>query len=145
MKIEKKIAHCKHYGDKRNLEDIHYIVVKSIDDKPITHYHVVGGDAIQLIPDNYISTSVNGARMCTKGYLHGICTQYNSISIGVTDKLSSGDLQTLVNLIMTLRQRYKIDSNNVIRQKDITGECNPEIFYDDNLWKKDIKDMLIEL
>lgn len=145
MKIEKKFAHCKHYGDKRNTNDIDYIVVKSIDDKPITHYHIVNESAVQLIPDDHISDSVNGAKMCAKGYLHGICTRYNSVSIGVSDKMSRDDIQTLINLIMTLRQRYKVKNENVIRLKDVTGECNPEILYDDDSWKKDIKDMLIEV
>lgn len=145
MKIEKKYAHCSHYGDKRDENDINYIVIKSIDDKPITHYHIVNGTAIQLIPDENISDSVNGARMCVKGYLHGICTRYNSVSIGVSDKMSKEDLQTLINLIMTIRQRYKIKNENVIRQMDITGEFNPEIFYEDDTWKKNILDKLIEL
>ena len=145
MKIEKKYAHCSHYGDKRDENDINYIVIKSIDDKPITHYHIVNGTAIQLIPDENISDSVNGAKMCVKGYLHGICTRYNSISIGVSDKMSKEDLQTLINLIMTIRQRYKIKNENVIRQKDITGEFNPEIFYEDDTWKKNILDKLIEI
>lgn len=145
MKIEKKYAHCSHYGDKRDENDINYIVIKSIDDKPITHYHIVNGTAIQLIPDENISDSVNGARMCVKGYLHGICTRYNSISIGVSDKMSKEDLQTLINLIMTIRQRYKIKNENVIRQMDITGEFNPEIFYEDDTWKKNILDKLIEI
>lgn len=145
MKIEKKYAHCSHYGDKRDENDINYIVIKSIDDKPITHYHIVNGTAIQLIPDENISDSVNGARMCVKGYLHGICTRYNSVSIGVSDKMSKEDLQTLINLIMTIRQRYKIKNENVIRQMDITGEFNPEIFYEDDTWKKNILDKLIEI
>lgn len=145
MKIEKKYAHCSHYGGKRDENDINYIVIKSIDDKPITHYHIVNGTAIQLIPDENISDSVNGARMCVKGYLHGICTRYNSISIGVSDKMSKEDLQTLINLIMTIRQRYKIKNENVIRQMDITGEFNPEIFYEDDTWKKNILDKLIEI
>ena len=145
MKIEKKFAHCKHYGDKRSTNDIDYIVVKSIDDRPITHYHVVNKTAIQLVPDENISDSVNGPRMCAKGYLHGVCTRYNSVSIGIDDKMSRDDVQTLINLIMTLRQRYKVKNENVIRLKDITGECNPEMLYDDDSWKKDIKDMLIEV
>lgn len=145
MRIEKKFAHCKCYGDKRDINDIDYLVIKSIDNKPITHYHVVNGTAIQLIPDENISDSVNGPRLCAKGYLHGICTRYNSISIGVSDKLSENDIQTLIKLVMTLRQRYKVKSDNVIRQKDITGECCPEIWYEDDTWKQDIKDKLIEV
>lgn len=145
MKIEKKYAHCSHYGDKRDINDIDYVVIKSIDDKPITHYHVVNGNAIQLIPDENISDSVNGAKMCFKGYLHGVCTCYNSVSIGVPDKMSKDDSQTLINLIMTLKQRYKIKNENIVRQKDVTGEFNPENLYEDDVWKKDVIDKLIEL
>lgn len=145
MKIEQKITSHKNYGGSRSTDDIVYIVVKTIDDRPITHYHVVNGTAIQLIPDENISESVNGARMCFTGYLHGICTRYNCVSIGVPEKMSRDDKKTLLYLVMTLKQRYRIYDDNIVRLKDVTGECNPEIYYDDGSWKRDIKDKLIEL
>ena len=79
MKIEKKIADMRFYGDKRNTDDIVYIVVQSIGNKPTPHYHIVEGEAVQIVPDHHISNSVNGARVNKRGYLHGVCTKYNSI------------------------------------------------------------------
>lgn len=145
MKIDKQLAPLKYYGDRRSKDDIIYIVVQSIDNRPITHYQVVNGIAIQKIPDDYLSDAVNGPRMCSFGYLHGICTKYNSITIGISDRLSEDDLQTCRHLIMTIKQRYKIHDDCIIRQRDVTGEANPEIWFDDDRWKADIKDKLIEL
>ena len=144
MKIEKKITSQKHYGDIRSIDDIVFIVLQTIDNSPVTHYHVVDGTAIQLVPDNYISDSVNGPRYSKFGYLHGICTKYNCISIGVPEKMSQEDKQTCLNLIMTLKQRYKIHEDNVIRQMDVTGEVDPVEWHNNDKWKKDIKDKLID-
>lgn len=46
---------------------------------------------------------------------------------------------------MTLKQRYKIKNENIVRQKDVTGEFNPENLYEDDVWEKDVIDKLIEL
>lgn len=92
-----------------------------------------------------MSDAINGARLTLNGYLHGICTKYNCISIGVPCKMSEDDIQTCLNLVMTLKQRYKINNNDVVRQKDITGENDPVKWYDDYKWTNDIKNKLIEI
>lgn len=145
MKIEKKIAPPKYYGDKRSLEDIIYIVVQTINNGTVTHYHINNGQAFQIIPDNYMSDAVNGPRFHKRGYLHGICNKYNCISIGITENMSEEDIKTCINLIMTIKQRYKINNDCVIRQMDVTGETNPIIWHDNEKWIKDIKNNLIEL
>ena len=145
MKIEKKIADMRFYGDKRNTDDIVYIVVQSIGNKPTPHYHIVEGEAVQIVPDHNISNSVNGARVNKRGYLHGVCTKYNSISIGVPEKMSDKDKQTCFNLLMTLKQRYKVKNENIVRQINVTGENDPAEWHDEEKWKRDIKNKLIDL
>lgn len=145
MKIERKIAEPRHYGDKRSTRDIKYIVLQTIGNKATTHYHISDGIAIQFVPDDHMSNAVNGAKMNRLGVLHGICTKYNSISIGVPCKMSEEDIQTCLNLVMTLKQRYKINNNDIVRQKDITGEVDPGKWYDDDCWNNDIKNKLIDI
>lgn len=145
MKIEKKIADMRHYGDKRDLRDIKYIVIQTIGNKATPHYHIKDAEAIQIVPDNYISDAVNGARLSKQGYLHGICTKYNCISIGIPEKMSKEDKQTCINLIMTIKQRYKVKNDDIIRQTDVTGDIDPAEWYDSAKWKKDIKDKLIDI
>lgn len=145
MKIERKIAEPRHYGDKRSTKDIKFIVIQTIGNKATTHYHITDGTAIQFVPDDHMSDSVNGPRMNRLGIFHGICTKYNSISIGVPSKMSDDDVQTCLNLIMTLKQRYKINNNDIVRQKDITGENDPVKWYDDYKWTNDIKNKLIDI
>lgn len=60
-------------------------------------------------------------------------------------RLTEEDIQTCLNLVMTLKQRYKINNNDVVRQKDITGEVDPVKWYDDNCWNNDIKNKLIDI
>lgn len=145
MKIEKRIASPKYYGSKRDKNDITYIVVQTVGNTATPHYHIVNGIAIQIIPDEHMSDSVNGARLSDFGYLHGICTKYNSISIGVPEKMSEDDKQTCFDLIMTIKQRYKIKNENIVRKLSVTGEVNPREWFDNDKWKKDIQNKLIEL
>lgn len=145
MRIQRRMADTKAYGDKRATDDIKYIVLQTIENKPVSHYNIVKGEVFQLIPDDYMSDSVNGRKLCSKGILHGICTKYNSISIGLPQKASAEDLNSCIKLIMTIKQRYKIEDSNVIRQMDITGEPNPEKWNDDKSWNKDVKSKLIEI
>ena len=144
MKIEKRIASPEHYSDKRR-DKIIYIVVQEINNKCTPHYHITDGKAIQIVPDDYMSNSVNGGRLNHHGTLHGICTKYNSISIGVNDIMTDDDIVTCLKLVMTLKQRYKVDKNNIIRQMDITGEASPSIWYDYDKWASDIIKNLIDI
>lgn len=145
MRIQRRIADTKAYGDKRATDDIKYIVIQTIENKPVSHYNIVKGEVIQLIPDDYMSDSVNGRKLCSKGILHGICTKYNSISIGLPSKPSTDEIQTCIKLIMTIKQRYKVKNEKVIRLTDITGEPNPKKWYDNERWHNDIISNLIEL
>ena len=144
MKIEQQLIGKKRYGEKRLLDDIIYIVVKTIDNNATTHYHIIKGEAIQKIPDEHNSNAINGVKANKYGYLHGICTKYNSLSIGVPYRMSLDDKQACYNLIMTLKQRYKIKNENIVRQFDVTGDINPEEWHDAGHWDKDIKNKLIE-
>lgn len=145
MVIEQKITNPYNYSDKRSTRDIVYIVVQEISNKPTGHYHVKNGNAIQVIPDEFMSDSVNGGKLNQMGRLHGICTKYNSITICVSDNPSKKDIEIIPHLIMTLMRRYKIKDENVIRQKDVTGEYNPIVWASDERWDKDIKNKLADM
>ena len=136
MKIERKYADLK-YREKR-CDNIEYIVIQSFTDKDTSHYQIIDGKVYQMLPDNILSASVNGGRLNQYGILHGICTKYNSITIGVKDDPENDDIELCKHLIMTLRQRHKIKENNIIRQIDITGEVSPKIWFDKDKWEKDI-------
>ena len=145
MIIEKKIADPKNYGDKRNVEDIEYIVIQEVSEKPISHYQVMNNNVIQVIPDDYISNSVNGPRCCHLGIYHGICTKYNSITICIAEKPNNDDLDLLSHLIMTIKRRYKISIDKIIRQSEVTGEPNPQMFLDNDLWHKKVIQRIHEM
>lgn len=145
MKIEKKLANPKYFDGERPKEDIKYIVIQNIDNIAMPHYHLSDGMVIQVIPDDKMTDAVSGPKLTRFGVLHGICSKYNSISIGVPYKMSVEDKQTCINLIMTIKQRYKIDNDNVIRQMDVTGVENPIIWKDKEKWISDIKNKLIDI
>ena len=145
MVIEKKFTESKNYGDKRNKDDIEYIVVQEFSDKPTAHYHIVGEKAVQLIPDDYISNAVNGGRYCHLGVYHGICTKFNSISICISENPTDDDLKLLSHVIMTLKRRYKVDLTKIIRQADVTGEPNPQIFLDSSKWHDRVIQKIIDM
>ena len=46
---------------------------------------------------------------------------------------------------MTIKQRYKVNKDNIIRQKDVTGEIDPAEWHDNDKWNKDIKNKLIDI
>ena len=144
MRIESRLTNSQNYDGIRP-EDIKYIVIQNIDNKFSPHYHIKDGKAIQIIPDNNMSDSVNGGKLNICGTLHGICTKHNSISIGVCDNLSKDDKKTCINLIMTLKQRYKVEKNNIIRKKDITGALEPTEWYNDKNWIEEMVNQIIEL
>ena len=144
MRIEKQLVDKQYYGKKRLKSDIKYIVVQTVGTK-LPHYVVKDGKSIQHIPDEYITDAISGGKLNKQGYLHGICTKHNSISIGVFDVMSDEDKQTCLNLIMTLKQRYHIDNFDIVRQVDVTGAVNPRGWYESRAWAKDITDKLIDV
>ncbi len=136
MKIEKKLADIK-YREKR-CDDIQYIVIQAFNEKDTSHYQVYNGKVYQILPDDVLSNSVNGGKLNKYGVLHGICTKYNSITISLKDYPEEDDIELCRHLIMTLRQRHKIDENNIIRQIDITGEVSPKKWFNRGKWEEDI-------
>lgn len=59
--------------------------------------------------------------------------------------MSKDDEETCIRLIMTLKQRYDIKNDNIVRKMDITGELNPMKWHDNEKWNKDIKGRLIDI
>ena len=114
MKIEKDYINDKFFDEKREISEIKYIVIKDIINSSATHYIIINGKAIQKIPDKYTSKAVNGGKLNRFGFLHGICTKYNSISIGLQDRLSDEDKEMCLKLVMALKQRYNIKNDNVL-------------------------------
>ena len=145
MRIASQLVEPQYYGENRNVEDIKYIVIQTIGNKAVPHYYIQDGIAIQKVPDEYTSDAVSGGRVNKYGYLHGVCTKYNSISIGLPEEISLENKTICVNLIMTIKQRYNIANNDIVRQMDVTGACDPECWFNDTYWNKDIKDRLIEI
>ena len=145
MKIERKYADTK-LREKRDINDIKYIVIQSFNNKDTSHYHISDGKVMQILPDAYISNSVNGGKLSDLGRYHGICTKYNSVSISINNHPNEEDIDLCRHLIMTLIYRHKVIKDNIIRQTDITGEVSPEIWFDKDKWDSDviekIKDML---
>ena len=144
MKIEKKLLDRKFYGDKRP-QNIKYIVIQDINNNSVTHYYIADGVVTQIVPDENMTDSVNGGKLNRRGYLHGICTKYNSLSVGLPNNMSKDDEETCIRLIMTLKQRYDIKNDNIVRKMDITGELNPMKWHDNEKWNKDIKGRLIDI
>lgn len=138
MKIDKRYADLTN-REKRQIKDIQYIVIQTFNNKDTSHYQIANGNVYQLLPDDVLSNSVNGGRLNKYGVYHGICTKYNSISIGLKDYPKRDDVETCRHLIMTIIQRYNISRDKVIRQTDVTGEVSP---FDKDKWEKDI---LLEL
>ena len=136
MKIESKINKAKDYGEIRPTSDIEYIVVSALNNKSSTHYHVANNKAVQVIPDNCMSDTVCGPRLNKFGIYHGICTRYNSLTIGINEVDG-----LCVHLILTLMQRYNIPPDNVLRKLDITGEMEPDLWSNDYKWYE-IKDKI---
>ena len=144
MRIESRLTNPKNYDGVRP-ERIKYIVIQNIGNKFSPHYHVKDGKAVQIIPDSNMSNSVNGGKLSNCGVFHGVCTKYNSISIGVCDNLSKEDKKICLNLVMTLKQRYNIKKNNIIRKKDITGVSEPTEWHIDKNWIEEVVKQIIEL
>lgn len=144
MRIESRLTDPKNYDGVRP-ECIKYIVIQNVGNKYSPHYHIKDGKAVQIIPDANMSNSVNGGKLNACGVLHGICTKYNSISIGVCDNLSEEDKKVCVNLVMTLKQRYKVNKKNIIRKKDITGVLEPTEWHNDKNWIEDVVEQIVEI
>lgn len=144
MIIENRPTNPRNYDGIRP-ENIKYIVIQNMGNKFSPHYHIKDGKVVQIIPDVNMSNSVNGGKLNAYGVLHGVCTKYNSISIGVCDNLSEEDKKVCVNLVMTLKQRYNIEKNNIIRKKDVTGILEPKEWHNDKSWIEEVVNKIIEV
>lgn len=145
MTIEPKYTDPRNYGDVRDIKDIEYIVVQSFSKRPTAHYHIIKGKIYQIIPDEYISESVNGPKLTHFGKYHGICTKYNSISINIDENCSNKDIQLLSYLIMSIKRKYNVKKEKIIRQLEVTGEADPLRFFDSEEWNKKVINRIIDM
>ena len=157
------IANRKNYGDTRRLTDIKFIVIHYTANDGDTdenngkyfqnnivnassHYFIDDDSCTQSVPDNYTAWSVGGAKYkgTRGGNFHGICTNYNSISIELCDDVKNGEIYptntTITNaleLTQELMAKYGITAEHVIRHFDVTGKQCPAYWVDDAKWESE--------
>lgn len=162
MNLVKVLANRINYGNKRNTNNIKWLVIhytandgdsakgngnyfKNNKPKASAHYFVDDNVIVNSVPDNYTAYAVGGKKYNNNGgKYYGVCTNANSISIELCDTQRNGksDLsektrKNAIELARYLCKKYKIDKNHVIRHYDITSKLCPKYFVEDEkAWKK---------
>ena len=148
------IANKGNYGGKRDLSSIKYIVIHYTANDGDTdenngkyfknnvvqvsaHYFVDDDSVTQSVPDDYVAYSVGGSKYsdCATtggGKLHGMATNYNTLSIEICDDVRNGvvypSAKTIENAIELTKKKmkeYNIPKENVIRHFDVSGKRCP--------------------
>lgn len=156
MNINRHIANKANYGEHRSTSQIKYLVYhytandgdtdeananyfKNNIVEASAHYFVDDNSITQSVPDDYVAWSVGGSKYANTngGKFHGICTNYNSISIELCDNVRNGvydftpnTLNNAVELGRMLMKKYNIPLDRVIRHYDVTGKICPKPFVD---------------
>lgn len=172
MNIKINLANKNNYGSSRSLDKIKYIVIhytgndgdsdesnsryfKNNIVKASAHYFVDDDSVTQSVPDNYVAWSVGGNKYsdCAKtggGKFYKKCTNTNSISIEICDDVKNGvvypsakTIQNALELTKALMKKYNIPASNVIRHFDVTGKKCPAYWVDDNKWKSEYWNYLV--
>lgn len=155
MKIKTNYAHPKNYGVERGKDRIKYLVyhytandgdsdeanAKYFHDRIVkasAHYFVDNDSITQSVPENMIAFSVGGKKLNSGGYLNGICTNTNSISIELCDSKKNGrydftenTLEQAIELGKAMMDKYNIPIERVVRHYDVTGKICPRPFVED--------------
>ena len=134
MNLVKILANRINYGNKRNTNNIKWLVIhytandgdsakgngnyfKNNKPKASAHYFVDDNVIVNSVPDNYTAYSVGGKKYNNNGgKYYGVCTNSNSISIELCDTQRNGksDLsektrKNAIELARHLCKKYKID------------------------------------
>ena len=140
MRIYKDLVKNSNQGQ-RQCDEIIFIVIQDHNDDNVCHYNVTNNKVVQLIPDENISASVSGPKINKNGIKHGVCTMYNSISIALKDNIDTEGQKLCKKLIMTLKMRYKIKNENILRIKDVTGVTSPLAWQNNDDWNILLKEI----
>jgi N-acetylmuramoyl-L-alanine amidase len=119
--------------------------------KASAHYFVDDDTVVQSVEEDYVAYAVGGKKLKnTKGAkYHGVCTNYNSISIEMCDTVKDGKYNVssktrakAIELAKDIVKRHNIDKSHVVRHYDITGKMCPKYYVDDiNEWKSFVDDI----
>ena len=170
MNLVKILANRINYGNKRNTNNIKWLVIhytandgdsakgngnyfKNNKPKASAHYFVDDDVIVNSVPDDYIAYAVGGKKYNNNGgKYYGVCTNANSISIELCDTkrngksdLSSETRKNAIELARHLCKKYKIDKNHIIMHYQVNGKLCPKYFVEDTkAWKKFKDDIFAE-
>ena len=162
MNLVKILANRINYGNKRNTNNIKWLVIhytandgdsakgngnyfKNNKPKASAHYFVDDNVIVNSVPDNYTAYAVGGKKYNNNGgKYYGVCTNTNSLSIELCDTkrngksdLSSETRKNAIELARHLCKKYKIDKNHIIMHYQVNGKLCPKYFVEDTkAWKK---------
>ena len=162
MNLVKILANRINYGNKRNTNNIKWLVIhytandgdsakgngnyfKNNKPKASAHYFVDDNVIVNSVPDNYTAYAVGGKKYNNNGgTYYGVCTNSNSISIELCDTerngksdLSEKTRKNAIELARYLCKKYKIDKNHVIMHYQVNGKLCPKYFVEDTkAWNK---------
>jgi N-acetylmuramoyl-L-alanine amidase len=117
--------------------------------KASAHYFVDDDTVVKSVEEDYVAYAVGGKKLKnTKGAkYHGVCTNYNSISIELCDTVKDGKYNVsaktranAVELAKDIVKRHNIDKDHVIRHYDVTGKNCPKYYVEDESAWLDFKD-----
>lgn len=169
--IKVNLANPANYGGKRSKIEyivVHYTANDGDSDEgngsyfhnnvvnASAHYFVDGDSITQSVPDNYVAWSVGGKKYpnCGQtggGKFYGKCTNSNSISVELCDKVKNGrydftekTLENAASLVRLLMKKYGVPVERVIRHFDVTGKNCPAPMVDNVQMWNDFKERLVE-
>ena len=117
--------------------------------KASAHYFVDDDTVVQSVEECYVAYAVGGKKLNgTKGAkYHGVCTNYNSISMELCDTVKDGKYNVsaktranAIELAKDIVKRHNIDKDHVIRHYDVTGKMCPKYYVEDESAWLDFKD-----
>ena len=170
MNLVKILANRINYGNKRNTNNIKWLVIhytandgdsakgngnyfKNNKPNASAHYFVDDDVIVNSVPDNYTAYAVGGKKYNNNGgKYYGVCTNTNSLSIELCDTkrngksdLSSETRKNAIELARHLCKKYKIDKNHIIMHYQVNGKLCPKYFVEDTkAWKKFKDDIFAE-
>lgn len=171
--IEKtNYANRKNYGSRRSLNEIKYIPIHftgndgDTDENNGKYFHnnvtytsahdFIDSDSVtHSVPYDFVAYSVGGNLLLKKGSAgkyYGKCTNNNSVSVEICDDKENGTIypspETLSNAInhaTNLCKKFGLNpKTSVIRHYEVNGKLCPAYWVDDNKWKKEFLNLVIE-
>ena len=159
MKINFKQANKANFADGRSVP-VEYIVIHYTSNKGDTaknnadyfaredtgtsaHYFVDENEIWQSVKDTDTAWHCGGGRQSNKGgTFYQKCKNSNSIGVeicmnGKKGNVRRGSIDTAVELVRYLMERYRVPINRVIRHYDVNGkDCPAPMVADESLWNE---------